>query len=129
MELASAGGSHARLRRRLQAYASGKPDDFRDIRLDLCLLRPFLTDFQLRVLEQCRKIPYGATISYAELAAKAGFSRAARAVGNCMAGNLIPLLIPCHRVVKSDGQLGSYSAPGGVEMKRRLLASESKKLT
>jgi methylated-DNA-[protein]-cysteine S-methyltransferase len=111
---------------RLQAFASGKPDDFRDIRVEPGLLQPSLTDFQRRVLDQCRKIPYGSTISYAELAAKAGFPRASRAVGNCMAANRIPLLIPCHRVVRSDGQLGSYSAPGGVGMKRRLLAMESK---
>ena len=111
---------------RLQAFASGKPDDFRDVRVAPWLLQPSLTDFQARVLEQCRKIPYGRTVSYAELASKAGSPRAARAVGNCMAGNLIPLLIPCHRVVKSDGRLGSYSAPGGVGMKRRLLDLESK---
>ena len=81
--------------------------------------------FQRRVLKQCRLIPYGRTMSYGELAAKAGSPRAARAVGNCMAANNIPLLIPCHRVVCSDGRLGSFSAPGGTSMKRRLLAMES----
>ena len=114
------------LQHRLQAYASGKPDDFHDIRVEPGYLQPPLTDFQLRVLEQCRKISYGRTVSYAELATKAGFPRAARAVGNCMAGNRIPLLIPCHRVVRSDGQLGSYSAPGGVGMKLRLFDLESR---
>jgi methylated-DNA-[protein]-cysteine S-methyltransferase len=113
------------LQLRLQAYAAGNANDFRDICVDPGLLQPALTDFQLRVLKQCRKIPFGRTISYAELAAKAGSPRAARAIGNCMAANPIPLLIPCHRVVRSDGQLGSYSAPGGVGMKRRLLALES----
>ena len=87
-----------------------------------------LTSFQRRVLEQCRRIPYGHTVSYAELAAKAGFPRAARAVGNCMAGNRIPLIIPCHRVVCAGGRLGSYSAPGGTGMKRRLLALEAQEL-
>ena len=81
--------------------------------------------FQRRVLNQCRRVPCGATISYARLAAKAGYPGAARAVGNCMAGNPIPLIVPCHRVVCSDGRLGAYSAPGGTAMKRRLLALES----
>jgi methylated-DNA-[protein]-cysteine S-methyltransferase len=110
--------------RRLQAFAAGQPDALGDIRID----PGPLTDFQRRVLRQCRRIPYGQTLSYAELAAKAGFSRAARAVGNCMAGNRIPLIIPCHRVVCADGRLGSYSAPGGTSMKRRLLALESREL-
>ena len=107
--------------RRLQEYASGNPDSLRDISVD----PGPMSDFQRRILEQCRRIPYGKTMSYAELAAKAGSPRAARAVGNCMAANRIPLLIPCHRVVCSDGRLGSYSAPGGVAMKRRILASEA----
>jgi methylated-DNA-[protein]-cysteine S-methyltransferase len=106
--------------RRLQKYASGKLDSLRDIHVDLGPIG----GFQRRVFEQCRRIPYGKTMSYAELAAKAGSPRAARAVGNCMAANRIPLLVPCHRVVCSDGRLGSYSAPGGVAMKRRILALE-----
>ena len=106
---------------RLQAYAAGRPDDFRDIRLDPGPVRAF----QQRVLAECRRIPYGSTATYAELAAKAGSPGAARAVGNCMAGNPIPLVIPCHRVVCSDGQVGSYSAPGGSKTKIRLLWLES----
>jgi methylated-DNA-[protein]-cysteine S-methyltransferase len=114
----------ARLVRRLQAYASGVPDPLSDVPVDL----GGRGGFARRVLEQCRRIPYGCTMSYGELAAKAGSARAARAVGNCMAGNRIPLLLPCHRVVCSTGRLGSYSAPGGTSMKRRLLAMESSKL-
>ena len=124
------GGKHAigvsrcvsRTLRRLQAFAAGKPERLDDIPID----PGPMSDFQRRVLEQCRRIPYGQTVSYGELAAKAGSPRAARAVGNCMAGNRIPLIVPCHRVVCSDGRLGSYSAPGGVRMKRRLLALESR---
>jgi methylated-DNA-[protein]-cysteine S-methyltransferase len=115
------GKSDAALVRRLRAYAAGEHESLRDIPVDL----ESLGDFQRRVLEQCRRIPYGSTMSYAALAAKAGFPRAARAVGTCMAANGIPLLVPCHRVVRSDGQPGSYSAPGGAAMKRRLLALES----
>jgi methylated-DNA-[protein]-cysteine S-methyltransferase len=107
--------------RRLQAYAKGAfRDDFRDIQLDLGCL----SVFQRRVLEECRKIPFGTTLSYGQLAARAGSARAYRAVGNCMAGNKIPIIIPCHRVVQSSGGLGSYSAPGGVRMKKRLLSME-----
>jgi methylated-DNA-[protein]-cysteine S-methyltransferase len=107
---------------RLQAYAKGfRKDDFRDVQVDLARL----SAFQRRVLEQCRKIPIGATLSYGQLAARAGSARAYRAVGNCMAGNKIPIIIPCHRVVPSSGGLGSYSAPGGVRMKKRLLLIEN----
>jgi methylated-DNA-[protein]-cysteine S-methyltransferase len=63
-------------------------------------------------------------MTYGELAAKAGSPRAARAVGSCMARNRIPLVIPCHRVVPSGGRLGSFSAPGGSETKRRLIDME-----
>lgn len=115
------GGRNSPLVARLQSYAKGKHDDFRDVPLDLGPV----TEFQRRVLKQCRNIGYGKTISYGQLAVKAGRPRAARAVGNCMAANQIPLIIPCHRVVRSDGQLGSYSAPGGVGMKRQLLEREA----
>ncbi len=109
------------LSRRLQAYASGNPDSFRDVVVDLGRFSPF----QRRVLKGCRRIPPGKTASYAELAAKVGFPGAARAVGNCMAANRTPLIVPCHRVIRADGTLGPYSAPGGTAMKRRLLAMES----
>jgi methylated-DNA-[protein]-cysteine S-methyltransferase len=115
------GKSDARLVRRLQAYAAGIPDSLGDIPVDFGRTG----EFQQRVLEQCRRIPYGRTMSYGELAAKAGSPRAARAVGNCMASNKTPLLVPCHRVVHSGGGIGSFSAPGGTSMKRRLLAMES----
>jgi methylated-DNA-[protein]-cysteine S-methyltransferase len=107
--------------RRLQDYADGAPENFRDVRVD----PGPLSQFQRLVLEACRRVPYGATVSYAELATRAGYPGAARAVGNCMAANRIPLITPCHRVVCSDGRLGAFSAPGGTAMKRRLLALES----
>ena len=110
--------------RRLQAYASGERDEFRDLRID----PGPMSQFRRRVFDQCRRVGYGSTISYAELAAKAGCVGAARAVGNCMAANRMPLIVPCHRVVCSDGRLGSYSGSGGTAMKRRLLAIESDKL-
>lgn len=112
--------SETQLSRRLQAYASDGRDAFGDVEVDL----DRYSTFQRRVLRQCRHIPVGHTVSYAELAADAGFPRAARAVGNCMAANRTPLIVSCHRVVRSDGRIGPYSGPGGCEMKRRLLELE-----
>ena len=106
--------------RRLQSYARGRPEDFRDLRIEL----PACTPFQRRVTECCRQVRYGQTVTYGELAARAGTPGAARAVGNCMAANPLPLVVPCHRVVLADGRPGSYSAPGGTRMKERLLAME-----
>ena len=64
-------------------------------------------------------------MTYGELAVAAGQPRAARAVGNCMAGNRVPLIIPCHRVVRAGGDIGPYSAAGGSATKRRLLEMEA----
>lgn len=107
---------------RLQKYASGMPDSFRDVPVDYGRVG----DFRHRVFEQCREIPYGHTISYAELAARAGAPRAARAVGSCMAANKIPLIVPCHRVVGTNGKIGAYSALGGGATKQRILGLESR---
>jgi len=115
------GAWNPELVRRLQAYAAGRPDSFRDVRVD----PGPLTEFQRRVISICRGIPYGRPLTYAQGAAQAGSPGAARAVGNCMAANRLPLVIPCHRVVGSDGQLGGYSAPGGLKTKRLLLALEA----
>jgi len=108
---------------RLRAYASGSPDDFLDLPVHL---GHDLTEFHRRVLSCCRRIPLGTTLSYGELAAQAGAPGAGRAVGNCMAANQIPLVIPCHRVVGAGGSLRGYSGPGGLRMKRRLLKLEAR---
>lgn len=108
------------LMKRIEAYALGGRDTFADVKINLGGATPF----RKKVLQQCRKIPYGTTMSYGELAAKAGSPRAARAVGCCMSGNSIPLIIPCHRVVGHDGRLGAFSAPGGCKMKQRLIDLE-----
>jgi methylated-DNA-[protein]-cysteine S-methyltransferase len=107
--------------RRLQAYASGTPDDFTDVPV----LLDDLTKFQQRVLQRCRRIPCGRTLTYQQLARQCGRPRAARAVGGVMARNRIPWVIPCHRVVGTNGSLGGYSAPGGLATKRRLLQLEN----
>ncbi len=105
---------------RLRAFAQGKADDFRDVKLH----DPARTEFQNRVIAACRKVRWGKTSSYGELAAAAGSPRAARAVGNIMASNRVPLIIPCHRILASAGRLGGYSHPLGREIKEQLLALE-----
>lgn len=80
------------------------------------------TDFQVKVWEALKTIPFGHTISYGELAEKAGYPGAARAVGGAMRDNRIPIFIPCHRVITSDGKLGGYSC--GLEVKKKLLQIE-----
>ena len=121
VENATIGTWNRKFVRRLLSYLAGTPVDFRDVPMDLGPL----TEFHRRVLDHCRQIPYGKTLTYGQLAAKAGSPRAARAVGNCMAANRIPLVIPCHRVVSADGRPGPFSAPRGTQMKKRLLALES----
>lgn len=105
----------------LQRYAAGEVVDLRQVPV---ALPESLTPFQQRVLQLCRKIPYGQIATYGELARRAGHPRAARAVGNVMAANRVPIVIPCHRVVPSGGKLGRYSAPGGDRTKLRLLELE-----
>ena len=106
---------------RLMRYATKFDDDFRDVALAL----DRLTDFQRKVTEHCRQIAPGTTRAYAELAQRAGSPQAARAVGTTMARNRFPLIVPCHRVVGRNNHLGGYSAPQGLDMKRRLLAAEA----
>ena len=83
--------------------------------------------FQRRVLEECARIPEGEIRTYGQLAAACGNPRAARAVGTAMATNPVPGVVPCHRVVRSDGQIGRYSA-GGSGQKERMLRAEGVKV-
>lgn len=83
-----------------------------------------LTPFQRSVLLACAKIPKGQTLTYSQLARSIGKPNAARAVGNALAINPLAPLIPCHRVVRSDGTLGGYSAAGGTKTKRKMLLRE-----
>ncbi len=81
------------------------------------------TAFQQQVWRTTRAIPYGRTLSYGDLAWESGFPRAARAVGRAMATNPVPLFVPCHRVIGSDGSLHGFG--GGLPLKRRLLDLEA----
>jgi len=80
------------------------------------------TPFQKRVWEALRDIPFGETRSYSDLANRVGGARAQRAVGAASGANPLPIVVPCHRLIRSDGHLGGFA--GGLEAKRRLLAHE-----
>lgn len=108
------------LQRQLTRFALGEPQTFADVRLSTTHLTPFAA----RVIAECRNLAWGEVATYAELAARVGRPGAARAVGNVMASNRFPLVVPCHRVVGSGGSLGGYSAPGGLRTKRQLLDIE-----
>jgi methylated-DNA-[protein]-cysteine S-methyltransferase len=107
------------VREQLDEYFAGKRLVFR-LPLDLEQGSPF----QRRVWRALRDIPYGETVSYKEVAHSIGQPSATRAVGAANGMNPLPIVIPCHRVVASDGTLGGYG--GGLELKRRLLTLESK---
>lgn len=107
--------------RNISMFLSGKMVVFGLDYLDLLLLY----EFQRRVLLTERKVPYGRVTTYGRLAEKIGAPRAARAVGTALARNPFPLVIPCHRTIRSDGSLGGYG--GGIELKRVLLELEGVK--
>jgi methylated-DNA-[protein]-cysteine S-methyltransferase len=100
----------------LEQYFAGERTDF-DVDLELDG-----TPFERRVWEEVRAIPYGETATYAEIARRVGRPSACRAVGRANGRNPIAVIVPCHRVVGSDGSLTGYA--GGIEMKRALLDLE-----
>jgi methylated-DNA-[protein]-cysteine S-methyltransferase len=106
--------------RQLRAYFSGKLEQF-----DLPLA-PQGTPFQLEVWRRLCEIPYGETISYGELARRMGNPKASRAVGLANGSNPISIVIPCHRVIGSNGKLTGYG--GGLPIKEKLLALERRQL-
>ncbi len=86
------------------------------------------TKFQLKVWNYIKKIPYGTVKTYSEVAKKIGKPYSYRAVANAIGKNPFPPLIPCHRVIRSDGSLGGYSGKGGSRTKKMLLKKEGIKL-
>jgi methylated-DNA-[protein]-cysteine S-methyltransferase len=107
----------APLARELDEYFEGKRRDF-DLDVDLAGLTPF----HVRVLRALRRIPYGKLTTYMRVAREAGNPKAPRAAGRAVGSNPIPIVVPCHRVIASDGTLGGYG--GGLDAKRGLLALE-----
>ncbi len=106
------------VRRELDEYFEGQREEF-DVALDWRLSR----GFRRTVLERLfADVPFGRTVSYLELATVAGSPRASRAVGSAMATNPLPIIVPCHRVLRTGGHLGGYG--GGLDAKRLLLALE-----
>ena len=103
----------------IERYLQGDGDALDDITLDLSDAPPFFG----AAWEACRRIPTGETRSYSWLAAEAGSPRAVRAAGQAMARNRFALIIPCHRVIASDGDLRGYGA-GGLRVKAKLLQLE-----
>ncbi len=103
-------------REQLTAYFDGNLQTF-----DLCL-RPSATEFLTKVLDELQKIPYGTTTSYGDIAKKIGNPKAVRAVGAANGRNQIPILIPCHRVIGSSGDLVGFG--GGLPTKEALLRHE-----
>jgi O-6-methylguanine DNA methyltransferase len=103
----------------LQAYFAGERSKF-DFPLDLQRLTPF----QVSVLQAARRIPAGTVWTYRQIAEAVGKPNASRAVGQALGRNPVPIVIPCHRVIASDGSLGGYSGGGGLESKKYLLTLE-----
>jgi methylated-DNA-[protein]-cysteine S-methyltransferase len=104
-------------RRELESYFALRRRDF-NLPIDWSLVR----GFSAKVLRETARIPFGKVRSYGQVAAEAGSPRAARATGNALGSNPIPIVVPCHRVLHADGGLGGYS--GGLDRKRYLLALE-----
>ena len=104
----------------LRKYFAGELTEFR------VPMSPVGTEFQQRVWDCLKGIPYGSTVTYAEVAARVGEPKAIRAVANAIGANPISILIPCHRVIGSDGSLTGYA--GGLEAKKFLIELEEKNL-
>jgi len=115
------------LQKRIKAYYKGSYVNFSGSNLPPICLNG--SDFACKVLKVCKEIPLGQTISYCQLAERTGFPNAARAVGSVLAKNPLPLVVPCHRVVRSDGKIGNFSAPGGAKIKKKMLKHEKQVAT
>lgn len=106
-------------KKQLELYFKGELKNF-DLKLD-----PQGTDFQKKVWHQLSQLSYGKTVSYKDLAEKVGSPKAFRAVGTANANNPLCIIVPCHRVIAANGQLGGYSGQGGLRTKKSLLQLEA----
>lgn len=108
-----------RARKELDEYFDGKRRRF-EVTVDLSMVH----GFRRKVLAAAKKIPYGKTASYTQVATSAGNPRAVRAAGTALGHNPVPIIVPCHRVLRSDGSLGGYG--GGLPKKEHLLELEAR---
>lgn len=105
---------------KIRLHLEGTVQDFRSVAIDLESVSPFFR----QIYEATRQIPAGQTLTYGEIAKAIGQPAAAQEVGQAMAKNPVPILVPCHRVAAAGGKLGGFSAPGGPATKAKLLALE-----
>jgi len=110
----------SKLDKQIAEYFSGIRKYF-DLKIDLKV-----TDFQIQVFNYLLKVPYGSVISYGDIACYLGGVKFARAVGNALNKNPLPILIPCHRVIDSKGRIGGFAA--GVDIKKKLLNLEKESI-
>lgn len=110
------------VREKVQAYCAGRDVDLSSVPVDMSTM----SEFFRQAREACRSIPAGETRTYAWLAEMAGNVRAARGAGQAMARNPVALLIPCHRVIGTDGALHGFGGGVGLPLKERLLRMESR---
>ncbi len=104
----------------IRAYAAGDEVDFSTVPVDLA----GIDAFRLAIYEAARKLGFGETTTYGELARRAGHGGLPRETGAALGANPVPLIIPCHRIVAAGGKIGGFSAPGGSASKERMLALE-----
>lgn len=112
---------HKKLEKELKEYANGKRKIF-TVKTDISYMNPFAK----RVLGKLKKLTYGKLTTYGKLAKNIGSPKAARAVGNAVGANPLPIIIPCHRVIKGDGSLGGFGC--GIPFKKKLLKVEMPKV-
>jgi methylated-DNA-[protein]-cysteine S-methyltransferase len=106
--------------RSIERYAAGQEIDFSDAPVDLS----GLDAFRLAIYDAARKLKFGETSTYGELAVRAGHAGLARETGQALGANPVPLIVPCHRILAAGGRIGGFSAPGGSTTKEKMLALE-----
>ena len=104
----------------IKALLQGEKRDLLDVRLDM----QRIPDFHQRVYAVTRHVPPGRTITYGEISARLKAPGTARAVGHALGANPFPIIVPCHRVLGANGKTGGFSAPGGIDVKLRMLNIE-----
>lgn len=104
----------------IQAYARGEAVDFSGVPVDFGPVEPL----RRTIYATLRKLRHGETLTYGELAERAGLPGQAQVVGQAMGKNPVPLIVPCHRVLAAGGKIGGFSAPGGVTTKQKMLRLE-----